>query len=277
MHDAIWRASGAFSQILCISRDFMHSRSRFGEFQIASARALGTHAGVTASVARVRGAFAVACLLVLTFAGCSVHRDLPDGQRIVQPTPDPVAVLRHSLDSCNSERYPSDAAGTPTDRAGSWATGAVRAIGRVSIFVPDRMRLAATDSTLGAFGFLFSDCPGCNFKVAVAVDSNGKGVEGQVALLVAEQRRVDSINKIPNAVGEFDVIDGPPTPIDIDGVRAYLIDNDCGDCLASSILFGSPGYIATVNFGGDDRMPALAQRACEMTALGETLRWRKRP
>ena len=236
---------------------------------------------------RIFTASSVAILSTAT-TGCAPRPDAADAQRAAAPTTHGVDslraasmiaplldVLHHSLASCNAGAYSSDPPGTPAVRASTWATGAFRSIGRVSMFVPDSAQLTVTDTTRGAFGLAFKDCPGCRFRVDVAVDSTGKGVDGLVAALVAEQRTVDSAKKDPRGVMQFDVIDGPPTAIDVGGERAYIIDDDCGDCLAKRIVFGRSGYIATVSIGSDDDVPAGARHSCEMEALGKSLRWRE--
>jgi len=210
---------------------------------------------------------------------CAPHPDSADAQRAATPTAhgvDPLLdELHDSLDSCNAGRRPSNPSATPAVRASTWATGAIRSIGRVAMFVPDSAQLTVTDTTFGAFGFSFSDCPGCRFGLEVAVDSTGKGIEGLVSALVAEQRAVDSANKDSRGVMQFNVIDGPPTRIDVGGEPAYIIDDDCGDCLARRIVFGRSPYIATVGISTDDDVPVGARHSCEMEALGKTLRWRE--
>ena len=232
-------------------------------------------------------ASSVAILSIATTA-CAPHTDAADARRPATPAAQPVDsaraaatmpalldVLHHSLASCNSGSYPSDPPGTLAVRASTWATGAIRSIGRVSLFVPDSAHLTVTDTALGAFDLAFSDCPGCRLGVAVAVDSTGKGIDGLVAALVTEQRAVDSANKNSRGIMQFDVIDGPPAPIVVGGERAYTIDDDCGDCLARRIVFGRSPYIATVSISSDDDVPMGARHSCEMEALGKTFRWRE--
>jgi hypothetical protein len=220
-------------------------------------------------------------------SGCA-QREASDAQRAVKLTThsadslrvavSPTAMidaLHQELDSCNVGRYPSEPPGTPAKRKSTWATGAIRSIGRVSMFVPDSARLTVSDTTRGAFGFAFRDCPGCGFNVSVDRDTTGKGIDGLVAELIAEQRAVDSANKDPKRLAyEFDVIDGPPRPIEVGGERAYFIDDDCGDCVEARIVLGRPGYIATVHLSTGDDTPMVARHTCEMMALGRTFRWR---
>jgi hypothetical protein len=94
--------------------------------------------------------------------------------------------------------------------------------------------------------------------------------------MMESQRKIDSINRDPHTVvHEFDEIDGPPQPFTTSTGRGYLIDNDCGDCASTTVLFGRPGYIAEANFGGDDDVPNLGRHVCEMTVVAKTFTWRQ--
>ena len=117
-------------------------------------------------------------------------------------------------------------------------------------------------------------CPDCEFEVRVQPDS-GVALEARVASVVARQRSIDSINRDPaTKVHEFDEIDSPPREFVSAAGRGVMLDNSCGDCASVSLLWGSPGYIADISFGGGDNVPDLAQHLCEMTAIGKTFTWR---
>ena len=143
-----------------------------------------------------------------------------------------------------------------------------------SLFVPDSARLVVTDTTLGVLSLTWPGCEGCRFGLAIHADS-GIGLEARIARMVASQRTIDSINHDPHTdVHEFDEIDGPPRPFTTSTGRAYLVENDCGDCAATSLLFGRRGYIAELSLGGDDDVPNLGRHLCEMTAVGKSFTWR---
>lgn len=228
--------------------------------------------------AALRNRWTIAALILCIVVGCqpahdTTERDLPKSIRAPNAGTANHSVVA-SLDSCNALPWPGDTAGTQLGHS-AWSTGKVRTFGRVSIFVPERATATVVDTTLGVVTLEWRECPMCKFGVEVDVDSAGTGVEGQVARQVAAQRRIDSINADPKTTAmEFDEINGTPEPFTTEAGRGYRIEDNCGDCMAIRLLFGQPGYIATVALGGDAGAPMLARHACEMLVLGKTLRWR---
>ena len=94
--------------------------------------------------------------------------------------------------------------------------------------------------------------------------------------MVAAQKAIDSINKDPNTtVHEFDDIDGPPRPFTTAAGRGYLIDNSCGDCASTMVLFGRRGWIADIGFGSDDDTPEGGRHECEMLTVAKSFAWRE--
>ena len=181
-----------------------------------------------------------------------------------------------SLDSCE-HAYRSSA----RSRTGSFdsnesrgSKGNVEDFPAFSLFIPNSARIVATDRAPEHLSLSWPECPGCRFSIAIQPDS-GLGLEMRIARLVAEQRRIDSVNRDPDAIHEFDEIDGPPVLIATPGARGYQIDRDCGDCAATELLFERAGRIATVAFGGDDDVPELGRHLCVMTVVGKTFAWRR--
>ena len=143
-----------------------------------------------------------------------------------------------------------------------------------SLFIPDSARIVATDSVTGGVSIAWPGCSGCRFGVEILPDS-GLGLEARIGRMVAAQHTIDSINRDPRTVvHEFDEIDGPPRAFMTPAGRGYLIDTDCGDCAAMTLLFGREGYVAEVGLGGDDDVPDLGRHLCEMTAVGKSFAWR---
>lgn len=179
-----------------------------------------------------------------------------------------------ALDSCNASRWPLDTAGTPIGKGSTWASGRIRHFAGYALFIPDSARVEMKAGARAGLSLAWSSCEGCRFGVGIQVDSTGSGIEGRVARLVAEQRVIDSVNKDPKAeAGEFNVIDGPPEPITTRAGRGYVINNDCGDCAATTVLFGRPGQIAAISLGGDDNVPMLPRHLCEMMAIAKSFSW----
>jgi hypothetical protein len=186
-----------------------------------------------------------------------------------------MAVLQQALDSCRAAgRAGSAAPGAQNGAADDpLLHGTIRTFPMFSLFVPDSAR-ATVDTVRGSVSLAWPRCPDCRFTVHVQPDS-GIDLEQRIARLVAEQRRIDSINRDPQAPDqEFDEIDGPPQPFTTSAGRGFLIDNDCGDCAAITLLWGRSGSIAELNLGGDDNVPELGRHLCEMTAIGKTFSWR---
>jgi hypothetical protein len=232
-------------------------------------------------VMRTTGRSAITALFVSVALSCHAAHDTNDRAvniSVAAAAADVARLTRSvdaSLDSCNAVRWPGDTAGTVVGQKSAWGAGTIRTFGLFSLFVPDRANIVVVDTTLGSLTLTWSDCPGCSFGVDVAVDSARTGIEGRVAQIVAAQRVIDSINRDPRTTAmEFDDIDGPPEPFTAAAGRGYRIDGNCGDCIAISLLFGRPGYIATVAIGGTDDVPMLPRHVCEMIVLGKTLRWR---
>jgi hypothetical protein len=194
------------------------------------------------------------------------------------PTPVAIAV-QQSLDSCNSlawRRPEGDIVhGKNGSRKPASLTGAMRDFRLFSLFVPDSAHVVVTNAGLGGIAFALPGCSGCRFDVGIHVDS-GINLEARIARIVAAQRTIDSINAEPHAdAREFDNIDGPPQRFTTATGRGYMIDNDCGDCASTTLLFGRPGNVAVIGLGGDDDVPDLARHSCEMTAIGKSFAWRQ--
>jgi hypothetical protein len=57
------------------------------------------------------------------------------------------------------------------------------------------------------------------------------------------------------------------------GNGVYL-DVDCGDCVTGSIFFGHRGQIAEINYTFD-YIPDGVRRACQLTRVAKTFRWKE--
>jgi hypothetical protein len=230
-----------------------HGHSRIGRFQLQFRSGL---------VARV-------LVLLSTVSSCHVS------ENAARPITE--AIVTKSLDSCNAIPWPAArgaAVGAVAAHSKARWSGAVRTFRMFSLFIPDSARIVAPDSGTGGVTLAWPGCSGCRFGVAIQVDS-GLGLDAHIARMLASQRAIDSINRDPQTVvHEFDEMDGPPKSFMTPNGRGYLINNACGDCAATTLLFGHPGYIAGVELGGDDDVPDLGRHLCEMTVVGKTFAWR---
>ncbi len=182
------------------------------------------------------------------------------------------------LDSCAIVNRADGSAALPADSGSPHGgnEGAFQTVGTFAVFVPHKLHVAIADTVLGSMSLAWSDCEGCRFSVIVARDSDGTGVDGIVARLLDSQRQVDSANHDPKSTAmQFDEIDGPPIPFVSPTGRGFLIDDDCGDCASSRMLFGRRGYIATVGIGFDDDVKEPQRHNCEMNVIAQSFRWRE--
>lgn len=185
------------------------------------------------------------------------------------------SIVRKSLDSCNAIAFGPDSSAAARDsaRREKRLAGAIRTLGDFSIFVPEGVaapRTAGDAIDLAAW----ADCPQCRMSLAVQSDS-GKPLETRIAEQVAAQRRIDSANADPaSPAREFDEIDGPPTPFAGRAGRGYRIDNDCGDCASTTVLFEHAGRIATIDYSFDDNVGMPWRRMCEMTTIARSFAWK---
>ena len=173
-----------------------------------------------------------------------------------------IAALRSCDGDTTSSRAPSRF---------QWS-GAPHSFAKFTLFIPDSVRVGSVDGE-GTVHLTWPRCSACRFDVAIHGDS-GIDVEARVRRLVAEQRRIDSVNKDPAALHEFDDIDGPPRPITTAAGNGYLISESCGDCGSTTLLVGRPGTVAEIAFGGDDNVPELGRRECEMAVVAKSFAWR---
>jgi hypothetical protein len=181
----------------------------------------------------------------------------------VPADPGLVASLTSALEKCAA----------PQDIAARW-TGKVAVFPRYTIFVPDSAPIAERRRPTGNLTLEWPRCgENCLFAVAIHADS-GVDADARIARMLAEQRRVDSVNKDPKTeVMEFDVFDTPPQPITTPAGRGYVIDYSCGDCASTTLMLGRAGLIATVSASAD-AAPGAGTRMCEMMAVARTFRWR---
>lgn len=182
-----------------------------------------------------------------------------------------------SLDSCSALALggagEDSAQSSANSRTGPRWSGAVRSFDQFTLFVPDSARVGPGRGT-SQLTLLWPRCvEHCGFVVAVYGDS-GVSLEARVAQLVAEQRRIDSVNRNPSdGILEFDEIDGPPRPFTTPGGSGFVIDHSCGDCGATTFKFGREALIADVSIMAD-AMPGAGQRMCEMTVVARSFAWR---
>jgi hypothetical protein len=186
-----------------------------------------------------------------------------------------ITAIVSALDSCTSiVSHGSDSARQPPGSLGKrrWS-GSVRSFGYFTLFLPDSARILELNRTAGALRVDWPMCSDyCHFGVSVYADS-GVDLNSRVARLVAEQRRIDSVNRDPRAEAmEFDEINGPPRPVMTPTGRAYVIDHSCGDCAASTLRFGRSGKIADVSLSAD-AMPGAGRRMCEMMVVARSFAW----
>lgn len=129
-----------------------------------------------------------------------------------------VSSLVSALDSCSRD----------VRTAARWS-GRLRSFGRFALFLPDSARILKLDHTAGHLNIAWPRCPdACRFSVGVYGDS-GVSLEARVAQLVAEQRRIDSVNRDSQKEAmEFDELDAPPRPFTTAAGRGYIIDHSCG-------------------------------------------------
>jgi hypothetical protein len=179
------------------------------------------------------------------------------------------SAINAALDSCNRATYRRQDHPHPAP-----LTATIRSFGRFSIAVPRGARLLRADTVNGHVAIEWPGCPKhCHFTVTLESDS-GRSADRRVAALIEEQRKIDSLNRVPGGVGEFSVIDGQPQRVQTAAGLAWLIDNDCGDCLAYTLLIGRRGQIGSVDYSGDDMQPSLPIYHCEMKAVALTFAWR---
>ncbi|HYD52864.1 MAG TPA: hypothetical protein VEA99_09565 [Gemmatimonadaceae bacterium] len=205
----------------------------------------------------------LACASAVVLLGCGRSTDGSMPVHADRGIASAGAAVIAALDSCEQ-------GGRPTMR---WS-GGVRAFDRFTLFVPDSAALVG-DADAGHFTLSWPGCPdACRFAVGVHADS-GINLEARVARMVAEQRLVDSMNADPRSEAmEFDVLAGPPQPFDTSHGRGYRIDDACGDCAASTLMFGKAGLIASVSLSAD-AMPGAGHRMCEMMAVARSFAWRR--
>ena len=186
------------------------------------------------------------------------------------------AKVAASLDSCQHAYQSSvrSRTGTVAANESRSSTGNMEHFSAFSLFIPNHARIVETDRARDHLSLSWPECPRCRFSVAIQPDS-GLGLDMRIARLVAEQKRIDSVNRDPGAIHEFDEIDGPPVVIATPAGHGYEIDHDCGDCAATELLFEHAGRIASVAFGGDDDVPELGRHLCVMTVVGKTFAWRQ--
>jgi hypothetical protein len=108
--------------------------------------------------------------------------------------------------------------------------------------------------------------------VNVRLDS-GRTVEQRMAALVEEQRKIDSVNRIPGVIERFNEIDGPPARFRTAAGIGYLVDYDCGDCGSYELFVGRPPQLASIRYGGDDTQPQGGRYLCEMKVVARTFNW----
>ena len=208
-----------------------------------------------------------AALMVLGLLGCGRAPDKSSQAAVDSVDPDvdsaAVSAVVAGLDSCSQD----------SSQAMRWS-GVVRSFGRFTLFLPDSARILDLDRTTGRLDVAWPRCPdNCRFGVAVYSDS-GVSLEARVAQMVAEQRRIDSVNRDPGtAVSEFDEIDAPPRSFTTPAGGGYVIVHSCGDCAATTLKFGRSGQIADISVSAE-AVPDAGRRMCEMTVVGRSFSWR---
>lgn len=182
--------------------------------------------------------------------------------------------MQAALDSCEAAKW-SDQDTMPGGHSHPRLTGKVRSYERFAIWLPDAAHVSDDTATRG-IGLAWPDCEKCRFSVSVQRDTVHGGLEERIARMVAAQKKIDSINNDPHTtIGEFNDMDSPPQPITTAAGRGYLIDDSCGDCASTTMLFGRSGWLAEINFGSDDDTPEGNRHECEMQAVAKSFVWRE--
>ena len=184
------------------------------------------------------------------------------------------STVEAALDSCEAAKWSAQDT-TPAGHPHPPLTGRARSYERFSIWIPDSAHVAL-DSVTRGIGLAWPDCEKCRFGVTVQRDTVPGGLEERIARMVASQKKIDSVNNDPHTtIHEFDDIDGPPQPFTTAAGHGYLIDNSCGDCASTTVLFGRRGWIAEIGFGSDDDTPEGNRHECEMRAVAKSFAWRE--
>lgn len=217
-----------------------------------------------------RRALLAGVVATIASTGCRATGDV---QRTVRSSVTATSV-EATLDSCDAGKWSAQDTISPRHQHPRLA-GRVRSYERFSIWVPDSAHVTVDSATHGV-GLSWPDCDKCRFGLNVQRDTTTGGLEGRIAKMVAAQKVIDSINKDPNTtVHEFDDIDGPPQPFTTAAGRGYLIDDSCGDCASTTVLFGRRGWIAEIGFGSDDDTPEGGRHECEMRTVAMSFAWRE--
>jgi hypothetical protein len=212
-------------------------------------------------------------LTAIALAASAACRQPGDAERTVRAATAGVNV-EAALDSCEAAKWSAQDT-TPPGHQHARLTGRVRSYERFSLWIPDSARVNADTSTRG-IGVSWPDCDKCRFGANVQRDTVPGGLEERIARMVASQKKIDAINENPSTtIAEFDEIDGPPQPITTPAGRGYVIDNSCGDCASTTVLFGRRGWIAAIDFGSDDDTPEGNRHECEMQAVAKSFAWRE--
>lgn len=111
--------------------------------------------------------------------------------------------------------------------------------------------------------------------VRIFADS-GVDAETRVTRLMARQQAIDSVNRDPrSSYREFDLLQAPPRRMSTRAGAGHVMDIACGDCAATTMLFGRSGRIAEISFRADAK-PGVKARMCEMAAVARTFAWPSR-
>ena len=216
-----------------------------------------------------RGVFLAGVVATIASSGCRAAGDI---QRTVRASATATGV-EASLDSCEAAKWSAQDP-TPPRHQLLRLTGRVRTYERFSIWVPDSAHVGVDSA--GAVALTWPECEKCRFGVNVQRDTTTGGLEARIAKMIASQKVIDSINNDPRTtIHEFDEIDGPPRPFTTAAGHGYLIDESCGDCAATTVLFGRRGWIAEIGFGSDDDTPEGGRHECEMQSVAKSFAWRE--
>jgi hypothetical protein len=203
-------------------------------------------------------------------SGCRASGDV---QRTLRASATAIGV-EASLDSCAAMKWSANDT-TPPGHQRRRLAGRVRSFERFSIWVPDSAHVTV-DSAARAVGLAWPDCEKCRFGVNVQRDTTTGGLDGRIAKMIASQKVIDSINNDPRTIiHEFDDIEGPPQPFTTAAGRGYIIDDSCGDCAATTVLFGRRGWVGEIWFGSDDDTPEGGRHECEMRVVATSFAWRE--